>query len=507
MFFGNRFGDFLNRLTACRALRFGFFLRLNFRHFFFSQIARHAVRGRYLNKRRILAFTALFTLLATVFKIAVFGHIDRVRHLTFYAVQPIRILVDNGLAFLKSYRIRVQRHIENVLDSAFFYYASRIHNDNVIRHASNNAQIVRNKHDRPVDFVFDFFEQVQNLGLYCHVERGGRLVRYYQFGIASERHGNHNALTHTARQLVRIAFVNNVGHSYADKPQHFERALFCKRFIRPRGVEQNDFVQLIAYREQRIKAGHRLLEDHCDFLAANTPHRICRHFCNVENFIFELERGKTVAVQRLNVFHYGFAVFIKYGIALFIEHGFGLDNALAVYFLILPNGNRLAVFVGLIVLRVKPNRSVDYLSLRSLNKLHDGQRRYRFSATALADNADDRTFWNIERHAVYCLGHARIGKEIRAKIVYFQNIRRVAHLGNVFAFARFAQFFLFVHARRLAIFARYSARFLARNIMRIVFMREVSVPSLYTRDYRFFFCHATPTSSSSGRARRAIRRR
>ena len=47
-------------------------------------------------------------------------------------------------------------------------------------------------------------QQREDLRLHRHVERRGRLVGDQQFGIAGQRHGDHGALAHAARQLVRI---------------------------------------------------------------------------------------------------------------------------------------------------------------------------------------------------------------------------------------------------------------------------------------------------------------
>ena len=47
-------------------------------------------------------------------------------------------------------------------------------------------------------------DQVEDLRLDRDVERGGRLVGDQQLRIAGERHGDHHALAHAARELVRI---------------------------------------------------------------------------------------------------------------------------------------------------------------------------------------------------------------------------------------------------------------------------------------------------------------
>ena len=60
-------------------------------------------------------------------------------------------------------------------------------------------------------------QQRHDLRLHGDVERGGRLVGDQQARIAGERHGDHHALAHAARQLVRIVAqpLRGVGDAHA----------------------------------------------------------------------------------------------------------------------------------------------------------------------------------------------------------------------------------------------------------------------------------------------------
>ena len=46
-------------------------------------------------------------------------------------------------------------------------------------------------------------EQLEHLRLHRDVERGGRLVGDQDLRLAEQRHGDHHALPHAARELVR----------------------------------------------------------------------------------------------------------------------------------------------------------------------------------------------------------------------------------------------------------------------------------------------------------------
>ena len=74
-------------------------------------------------------------------------------------------------------------------------------------------------------------EQIEDLGLDGHVERGGRLVGDEQLGLAGERHGDHHPLAHAARELVRVRVDARLGRGDADEVEHLDRS-FCARRAR-----------------------------------------------------------------------------------------------------------------------------------------------------------------------------------------------------------------------------------------------------------------------------------
>ena len=71
-------------------------------------------------------------------------------------------------------------------------------------------------HQSPKDF--------NDLRLHRHIQRGSRLVRDDQVGIARQRHGNHDALFHAARQLMRIGGTNRPGLGDAQLRQNLDGA-------------------------------------------------------------------------------------------------------------------------------------------------------------------------------------------------------------------------------------------------------------------------------------------
>ena len=72
-------------------------------------------------------------------------------------------------------------------------------------------------------------EQVEDLGLDRHVERGRRLVGDQQLRVAGERDGDHHALAHAAGELVRVVVEAPCGVRDADLLEQLDRALAARR--------------------------------------------------------------------------------------------------------------------------------------------------------------------------------------------------------------------------------------------------------------------------------------
>ncbi len=78
-----------------------------------------------------------------------------------------------------------------------------VHHRDPVGMASDNAHIVGNQHDRHRQPRSQGVDQLENLRLDRHVERSGRLISDQQLGLAQQADGDHRALTHPARKLVR----------------------------------------------------------------------------------------------------------------------------------------------------------------------------------------------------------------------------------------------------------------------------------------------------------------
>ena len=120
--------------------------------------------------------------------------------------------------------------------------------------------------------LLELQHQVEDLRLDGDVERGGRLVGDQHLRIAGQRHGDHHALAHAARELVRI-FVERGAADRRCAPGRASRCARSRAARHRQPMMAHDVLgDLRADGQHRIEAGHRLLEDHRDAMAAHRAH-------------------------------------------------------------------------------------------------------------------------------------------------------------------------------------------------------------------------------------------
>ena len=112
----------------------------------------------------------------------------------------------------------------------------------------------------------ELHQQIEDLLLDRHVERGGRLVGDQQFRIAGDRHRDHHALALATRHLVREVVQPFGWIRQTDELEELDRTL-APGLSAEAHVDAQHFFDLEADGEARIEACHRLLEDHGNVLA------------------------------------------------------------------------------------------------------------------------------------------------------------------------------------------------------------------------------------------------
>ena len=104
----------------------------------------------------------------------------------------------------QSLRVRMLRRLEDLPHRTFLDDPSRVHHGHAIGMTGDDAEVVRDEQQREMKLLLHLLQQVENLRLNRHVERGRRFVGDEQQRLAGERDGDEHALAHASRQLMRI---------------------------------------------------------------------------------------------------------------------------------------------------------------------------------------------------------------------------------------------------------------------------------------------------------------
>ena len=126
----------------------------------------------------------------------------------------------------------MQRPREHALGRAALDQARRIHHVHAVGVARDDAEVVRDDDDRDAEPARQILHQLEDLRLDGDVERGGRLVGDEQLGIAGKADGDHHALAHAARELMRILVEPAFGVGDADQGQQLDGPR-ARRLARP----------------------------------------------------------------------------------------------------------------------------------------------------------------------------------------------------------------------------------------------------------------------------------
>ena len=178
---------------------------------------------------------------------------------------------ERGIEAIRPARVGVGRAVEQLQDRRFLDLEPGIHHEDAPAELGHHAEIVGDQDHGRAGALLQLPHQLQDLGLDRHVEGRGRLVGDEQLRPAGERHGDHHALAHPAGELVRVVVEPPLRLRNAQQFEHGGRPpppLGAARAL----VDADRFPDLLADREHRVEAGHRLLEDHGDAVAADAPH-------------------------------------------------------------------------------------------------------------------------------------------------------------------------------------------------------------------------------------------
>ena len=139
--------------------------------------------------------------------------------------------------------------------------AAEVHDRDPVADVLDDAHVVGDEEVGQPELALELLEQVQDLRLDRHVERGDRLVADDQVGFEDERPGDPDPLALAAGELVRIAA--RVVRREPDEVHH--PADLLPSFVRAaEAMDPQALADAVADRRPRVEARVRVLEDDLD---------------------------------------------------------------------------------------------------------------------------------------------------------------------------------------------------------------------------------------------------
>ena len=83
--------------------------------------------------------------------------------------------MDAGNRLQEELSVWVFGRVEQFIHRSVFDNASKVHDDHVVGHLGDDPQVMRDEHDRHAILLLQIGQQLENLGLRCHVQSRGRL--------------------------------------------------------------------------------------------------------------------------------------------------------------------------------------------------------------------------------------------------------------------------------------------------------------------------------------------
>ena len=171
-------------------------------------------------------------------------------------------------------RVGMVRAPVNATGRARFDDFAGVHDHDAISDLRDHAEVVGDQEEAHAGFRLQLFQQGQDLRLDGDVEGGGRLVGDQNVGLEGQRHGDHQTLTLTSRELVRVFFEAGRRLGDADARKQLQRRIGRKSPLD--AVRREGFGELEAGGVDGVEVAEWVLEDHGDLLAVDLPSFVFR---------------------------------------------------------------------------------------------------------------------------------------------------------------------------------------------------------------------------------------
>ena len=161
------------------------------------------------------------------------AHVDGIGHLAGDRHQPAARGLVVELAGEQRARVRMARGTEDFGHGTGLHDGAPVHDAEVVAELGDETEMVRNEDDRAREAAAQLLQQRHDLRFDRRVERRRGLVGKQQIGLDQERHGDHHALAHAARKLVRIG---RRSAARASAMPTLESAAIARRSASSRGI-------------------------------------------------------------------------------------------------------------------------------------------------------------------------------------------------------------------------------------------------------------------------------
>ena len=175
--------------------------------------------------------------------------------------QPVRVRRDQHLC------IFMFRCINHARNRAAFHQLGTAHHQKIIADPRNSTQIVADENHRQTVVAPQLRQQIQHAFLHRRIQCRRRFIRQQQVRLTRQRTGDHRALFHATRQLVRIGPRPARGLGNTDHVQQTQHLVAHFSTSELRMFDQC-FCDLVPNPHQRVEMGGRALKDHRDTFAA-----------------------------------------------------------------------------------------------------------------------------------------------------------------------------------------------------------------------------------------------
>ena len=164
--------------------------------------------------------------------------------------------------------VRVARFAQQLAGRADLDQPAGVHHGEPFADVAEHGQIMADHDQADLRIAHQVGEQLEDLRLHDHVQRGGGLVGDDQIRPAGERHGDHDALPLAAGELVRIGVRPRRRHAHAVQQLRGAGAGLAAADLL---VQQDRLADLLTDRAHRVQRAHRPLEHHRHLRPAHRP--------------------------------------------------------------------------------------------------------------------------------------------------------------------------------------------------------------------------------------------